>query len=58
MLGCLRLEFARLGFILLWLGLFQFCLFPYLKKCGEKNRRGKNSRRKELAGIRPSAEKT
>ena len=45
---------ARLGFTLVWLGLFWFGLFPCLKEKGGGNTGGENIMGKELAGRRPS----
>ena len=49
---------ARLGFILVWLGLACFGLFPCLKKMAGKISAGKNSLGKVLARKRPNGEKT
>ena len=56
--GWVRLEMARLGFILVWVGLFWFYFFTCLKKMAGKIPAGKNSSGKDLAGKRSSWEKT
>ena len=49
---------AKLGFSLVWLGSFWFCLFLCLKNMAGKRRRGKTGRGKNLAEKRPSGEKS